>query len=159
MFARCGIYGELSQENLTKEIELMEQISEDLREHSKKFISYINNQIQKNELSRIFEVLNKEEQIVNLLPNKKEQTAISTFYEEFSLYQFKIYQIANYATFEECTLDDIAASDTANDENGLERTLLPVPIVINPPSLFLATLSLNRSTLQYTIHPQYTFEK
>ena len=116
MFARCGIYGELSQENLTKEIELMEQISEDLREHSKKFIGYINNQIQKNELSRIFEVLNKEEQIVNLLPNKKEQTAISSFYEEFSLYQFKIYQIANYATFEECTLDDIAASDTANDE-------------------------------------------
>lgn len=116
MFARCGIYGELDPENAAKEIELMELISENLREHSKKFIGYINNQIQKKELSRIFDVLNKQEQIVNLLPNKKEQTDISSFYEEFSLYQFKIYQIANYGTFEECTLEDIATSDTANEE-------------------------------------------
>ena len=115
VFARCGIYGELTTEENTEEIERMEQISNELREHSKLFIAYINNQAHKKELEQIYNVLNSVEEIKTLLPNKKEEVSISSFFEELSLYQFKIFQIANYGSFDQCSLEDYEDEDTANE--------------------------------------------
>ena len=75
----------VTEEN-TEEIERMEQISNELREHSKLFIAYINNQAHKKELEQIYNVLNSVEEIKTLLPNKKEEVSISSFFEELSLY-------------------------------------------------------------------------
>ena len=116
IFAKCGIYGELTSEEQAFENTKMEGIADELREHSKLFISYLNNQIYKDELEKIFYILNKPESFITLLPNKQVKEHISSFYEEFNLYRYKMYQIANYGSFDNCSLKDLETSETTNEQ-------------------------------------------
>lgn len=116
MFARCGVYGPLTPEEDEKESVLMNKIANELRQHTKLFVNYVNNQIHKEEVKNIFSVLNEDIQLKEILPNKEEIVETSSFYEEVKFYQFKVYQLSNYGTFENCSVNKMKASDTTSQE-------------------------------------------
>ena len=107
IFAKCGLYGTLSEEQLQDETEKLEYLASELRGHTKLFVNYINNQIKKKELEKIFTILNTDTRLNILLSNKQLETVTTSFYEELKFYQYNIYQLAHYGTFTECTLDDL----------------------------------------------------
>ena len=116
VFARCGIYGELPQEDLNDERQKMLTISDELRSHTKLFVNYVNNQIKKKDLGKIFDVLNANITLNELLDNKVEIEQPTTFYDEIKFYQFKVYQLANFGTFEQCSMEYFLSSESSNEE-------------------------------------------
>lgn len=120
IFAKCGLYGQLSDENITSESKVMETVGEELRIHSQSFNFYLNNQIKRKNLDTVYNVLYEVNTFVSLLSNRLTKETNSSLYEEVNLYLLKVNKLTREGEFTNCALADWENQNLEANEEMIE---------------------------------------